>query len=427
MFEIRRAPALASDDGVAEFRRARERSFERYRSRWPGALADPYDLLEPLTLDRASVLAIETAAAAIGAIYARVLPLLHNLSGETLDALGVRSDALELTRTRVPGFDVPLLARLDLAQTPNGVKLLEYNGEAPGLVVETFGLNALECADAGLRDVNAAAPDALATAVCAELQRAIESVGGPTERALAVFGYDVRSDRGRAAARYLAHLARTSLDVRVSDVPIESLSLADDRLRLQDGSPVTVLWRPCSIRYLGASLSGSQMPPHASANTVARLVRERRLALIDSPHTSLLSSKAAQAVIWGLVEQGLHFSEEEAALVETHFLPTTLDPPAADDPYVIKPAFGSEGDSIIIVDPGSGDVRCSAGTSFQDEPQVYQQYVSLPARHLMTEHGIRRLRLVTSCFLVAGRPRGIIIRAGDEITGEDAWVVPAGE
>jgi hypothetical protein len=38
-------------------------------------------------------------------------------------------------------LEIPLFARLDLAQTPDGLKLLEYNGEAPGLVVETFGLN----------------------------------------------------------------------------------------------------------------------------------------------------------------------------------------------------------------------------------------------------------------------------------------------
>jgi hypothetical protein len=54
------------------------------------------------------------------------------------------------------------------------------------------------------------------------------------------------------------------------------------------------------------------------------------------------------------------------------------------------------------------------------------QFVPLPTRNLMTEHGVRTLHLVASCFLVSGRPSGIIFRAGGEITGDDAWVVPAG-
>jgi hypothetical protein len=124
MFDTRRAATLASNDGLGEFRRARARSFERHESRWPGALADPYDLLDPLKLDPADVLAIETATAGIGAIYARLLPLLRNLSDDTLLAMGVRPETLELTRTQIPGLELPLLARLDLAQTPDGLKLL---------------------------------------------------------------------------------------------------------------------------------------------------------------------------------------------------------------------------------------------------------------------------------------------------------------
>ena len=426
MFDTRRSVTLASDDGLGEFRRARARSFDRHESRWPGALADPYDLLDPLKLDPADVRAIETATAGIGAIYARILPLLRNLHDETLMAMGVRPDTLELSRTHIRGMEVPLLARLDLAQTPDGLRLLEYNGEAPGLVVEAFELNALECADAGMRDVNAGSLAVLTPAMRAALQRGVEHVGAAADRALVAFAYDRRSNRGRAVARYLAHVARDSSGLQVVDVPIESLSVSGDHLRLQDGRPVTVLWRPCSVRYLGAALSSPETPSDDCAASIARLIRERRLALLDAPDTSLLSSKAAQAVIWGLAQSGRYFSAADAEIVRAWFLPTTLDPPAGGEPFVIKPAFGSEGDSITIVDPVRDEVRRSAGTSYQGEANVYQQFVSLPIRNLMTEHGVRSLHLVASCFLVSGRPTGIIFRAGDEITSEDAWVVPAG-
>jgi glutathionylspermidine synthase len=304
--------------------------------------------------------------------------------------------------------------------------LLEYNGEAPGLVVETFGMNSGECVEAGLRDVNANSLAVLKMAMRDALQRGLDYVGGPADRALVAFAYNLWSDRGRAAARYLADVARASSVVQVVDVPIESLSLSDDHLRLQDGRAVTVLWRPCSVRYLGAALSGRETPPDECADSLAHLIRERRLAVLDAPDTSLLSSKAAQTVIWSLAQEGVYFSDAEKEVVRAYFLPTTLDPPGGGEPYVIKPAFGSEGDSITIVDPERDEVRRSASTSFQGEAQVYQQFVTLPTRNLMTEHGVRPLHLVTSCFLVSGRSSGIIFRAGGEITTEGAWVVPAG-
>ena len=136
----------------------------------------------------------------------------------------------------------------------------------------------------------------------------------------------------------------------------------------------------------------------------ARRLHQLRPAVLDAPDTSLLSSKAAQAVIWGLTKTGQYFSDAEAEIVRTYFLPTALDPPA-----------GGERDEVLR----------STCTSYQGEAHVYQQFVSLPARNVMTEHGIRPLHVVTSCFLVSGRPSGIIFRAGGEITSEDAWVVSA--
>jgi len=159
---------------------------------------------------------------------------------------------------------------------------------------------------------------------------------------------------------------------------------------------------------------------------IVRLVRERKLAVVSAPDASLLSSKAAQAVIFGLVQQGLYFSAAEADIIRTYFLPTFLDPPDKLEGYVIKPAFGREGDSITIVDSARQETRASACNSYRGEADVYQTYVALPTARLMTEYGARDLRIVTSCFLVSGQPAGIILRAGEEITDDEAWVVPVG-
>ena len=100
--------------------------------------------------------------------------------------------------------------------------------------------------------------------------------------------------------------------------------------------------------------------------------------------------------------------------------------PARRVRQLIKPAFGSEGDSITIVDAAHHAIRSSTCRSYRGECDVYQTYVELPQARMMTEQGERNVRLVTSCFLVSGRPTGIILRAGDEITDDEAWGVPVG-
>jgi len=43
----------------------------------------------------------------------------------------------------------------------------------------------------------------------------------------------------------------------------------------------------------------------------------------------------------------------------------------------------------------------------------------------MTEEGVQRLKLLTSCFLIGGRPCGIGFRAGGVITDVNAYYLPA--
>ena len=182
---------VRSADALDAFLDARQRFFAQYGSRWPGALADPFDLLEPLELSAEDVQQIEVATAGIGAIYRRVLPILHSLPDESLIAMGVGRIMLELSRTWIPGLAVPLIARIDLAHAPGGIKLLEYNGESPGLVVETFGLNALACSDVGQRDVNAQGHRVLSNALCDVVSLCAEYTGHQEEPGVVAFAYSL--------------------------------------------------------------------------------------------------------------------------------------------------------------------------------------------------------------------------------------------
>jgi len=137
-----------------------------------------------------------------------------------------------------------------------------------------------------------------------------------------------------------------------------------------------------------------------------------------------LESKAVQSIIWGLFQQGVYFDSEERLLIERYFLPTYMDPVFCDEPYVAKPVYGSEGDTVAIINARPGEVFRSNNNTYAEQSMVYQKYVELPRVEIMTEDGLRSLSLLTSCFLIDGQPVGITLRAGEAITDFSWWSVP---
>ena len=97
---------------------------------------------------------------------------------------------------------------------------------------------------------------------------------------------------------------------------------------------------------------------------------------------------------------------------------------SGSEPYVMKPALGAEGDSVSVVNPSLGSVTRAACSTYSDQTMVYQRYVELPAREMRTEVGPRLLQMIASCFVIAGVPVGICMRAGGAITDDSAWVLP---
>jgi glutathionylspermidine synthase len=203
------------------------------------------------------------------------------------------------------------------------------------------------------------------------------------------------------------------------------LSLDVNGIYDPSGDRIDVLCRAFPLRFTRNELF-RRRTDCVNAETeglMLRLVKSRQLAVINPPFAFLLESKALQAVIWNLFESGHYFGHDEREFISKYMLPTFLDPPGAEA-YVVKPVYGAEGDTVAIASPQIGTVSRSACTTHTDQPMVYQKCVQVPIHEIMTEYGLRRLHIVTSCFLVSGRPAGICMRAGDAITDESAWVLP---
>jgi glutathionylspermidine synthase len=397
------------EDLLVAYRRARTKFFDRHGARWPDTLADGFDLLEPCVLSRGEVQEIRDAAQAVATIYQRACDLLRRLSDEALLNLAVPASLIPVVRVLPPSLNGSTIGRLDLARTDSGYKLMEFNADEAGLIVEAFSVNQVACGAAGLKGANAGCENQLCSTLENAVRAGLESLSRhPAPQPAVVVTAFGNCPRDVAMAAYLCSCLQHD---SARFLPIEQLQVAGDCLCDGAGQNVDVLIRQVPMRLIRNSKWFD-------------LVRSRRIAVINSPPSFLLSNKALQAIIWKLFETGQFFSAGELSLIEQYMLPTYLELPVKGGPYVHKPFYGAEGDTVSIVDLDGTVLHRSLDITHSDAPMVYQQYVPLPSPELMTEFGPRSLHIVTSCFLLAGSPSAICARAGDPITNETAWVMP---
>ena len=413
----RRSPKLKT---AVQFRRASREFFTKFASLWPGALADPYDLLAPFSLPESEIVAIKKAATAIGQLYNRVYPLLCNLPDEALRQMGLSETSLNLARVHLSKPQECAIARVDLVRKDEGYKLLDFNADMPGLLLETFSISSKVCEEYGVADPNRDADRMLAATWERSIRATLDRIGkADGQRALVAFTSHGKHDKDRAMAVYLTKLLDLPEAIGKEYVPVEQLRATSNHLHDGAGNVIDVLCRLYPLDLLQRKILAA-----SAHDRLTDLIQKRAIAVINSPAAYLLEGKAVQAVIWGLYESGSHFSPEERTLVGKHFLPTYLDPLPGGNRFVVKPAYGREGDSVKIVQPGRKSVWSNRTSTYSNRLMVYQEYCPLPRSKLMTEFGPRNLSILISCFLLDGTPCGIGARAGSKVTDNSAWFLP---
>jgi glutathionylspermidine synthase len=409
---------------LSKYQCARRDFFVRHGARWTGTLADEFDVLAPCLLSRAEAGEILNAAGSLARIYNRAAQLVRRFDDGALSVLGVPPHLLRFVRCAIPGMADCVVGRFDLARTEEGYKLLEFNADVPGLIVEAFSVNTEVCRDAGKRNPNDESEQILIRALSGAVVAGLEYTGKNSHEETNVVVTSVgRYLRDRAVAEYLCRLMES---FSAQFAPIETLSIDENGLYDPKGKRIDVLYRVFPLQFIRNGIfRGRGMPADPEmGGTMLRLVEQRKLAIINPPFSFLLESKALQAVIWNLANSEACFTSDERKLVTRYMLPTYFDPPSDNSTYVVKPVYGAEGDSVRVIG-ANGTVISQAGcTTHSGQSMVYQKYVAVPAPKLMTEFGRRRLHVIMSCFLISGTPTGICQRAGESITEESAWVQP---
>ena len=389
---------------------------------WPATVSDPFDILDPLRLSRSELSNIADTAAAIAGIYRSFLRHLRHACNDTLRELGIPEALNPLVRTTSHDIELPFLARVDLARSDSGYKMLEINGEAPGFLVEAFPICAAANAHSGGTNPNAAGERKLVEALRRTTGRAAARMRRPLESLRVAFSAHDPFARDREEALYLMSL----LDGAATDyVPFEQLTADRDGLYDATGRRIDILVSMFSLRVF--STGASPFSPSVSVTRLAQLVEDGKLTLVGAPVGLLVDCKSVQAAIWGLRSNREFFTPDQQRTIESVMLPTFLDLPDDMDRYVIKPKLGFNSDTIKIVDKRTATILASPAQTYAGEDMVYQQYVELPAINVMTEYGAADLSFLASCFLVDGEPCGVVFRAGTGITNYDWWLVPVTE
>lgn len=376
------------------------------------ALATPYAISRP---DRRQLLA---ATEQLGAIFAKTARVVQAGGDELLDGLGIPAAAREAVRLQLPGEAVTLIGRFDFVRAAGGWKMLEFNSDTPGGVVEAFYVNGKVCDFYGAEDPNAGMAVGLAKAFGAMLGQ-YRDLGYKTDGIFfSALDWHVE-DAG--TARYL--LGQSGLDARF--VPLADLRVSDGGLyALSDGemAPVDVLYR---LHPLGVLAEDKDTDGYPTGEHVLALVAGRRVALINPPGALAAQTKALQALIWGLHEAGEFFSAAEQAVIGTYMLPTYLENRFLGRcSYVTKPVLGREGGGVTIFDAAGRELARDQERHYWNQPMIYQQYQPLEPVQLDTLTGKYQGRLVWGSFLVNGKGAAVGARAGGYITDDLSYFVP---
>ena len=239
---------------LCKYRNERRKFYARHGARWPGTLADEFDILAPRPLSRAEADEILNATASLARIYDRAAQLLRRVSDQALLEMGVPRYLLPAVRCAIPGMTDCVVGRFDLARTEHGYKLLEFNADVAGLLVEAFSINPEVCRDAGNEDPNESGERDLVYALTKAVEAGLKYVGKRgTDQANVVVTSCGRCIRDVALAEYLCRLLE-AFPARYS--PIESLSI--DAEGLYDpgeiASMCSIVRSPCDSSAMRCSV-----------------------------------------------------------------------------------------------------------------------------------------------------------------------------
>ncbi|WP_226667968.1 glutathionylspermidine synthase family protein [Metabacillus litoralis] len=397
--------------------------YNQISSFWHDLNDNEYALYDIEFIKKQELENIQLVTERVGKIFFKIADLLRDSSDETLLQLDIPKSALPYIRHRALPVET-IIARVDLVQTSEGLKVLELNSDTPTFEKEVFHVNGHLCREFGAIDPN----DGLVNIVGKEMRKALGEALHRTKcngHPHIVFTSHDQNEEDKLTTQFLMETSNVSAKY----VPLHKLSIKKDEGLYDDqGNKIDVLYRQTyPLEHLVEDVSDET--EEQIGVQLIELVYSNKLIMLNPISAFLLQSKAVQAVIWGMKEvDSSYFTVEEKQWINDYFLPTYLEEDVFLDEgwkYVKKPSFGREGDTVSIYH-GTKKLLEDRNHSYEHSLPVYQKYVDLPSKDIRTVNGIKEAKILIGSFLINGKACGIGLRAGSQITDNHAYFLPVG-
>ncbi len=382
-----------------------------------------YALYDCLTLDEDEAAAINQATQDVYSIYKKMNEMIRRASDETLLDLGFPSKAVSFLRMNFLPYET-VIGRFDFVKTNEGLKMIEFNSDTPTFIRELFEVNGLVCVEFDRVDPNASKEYELGKAIRNSVYHCAQGIllaGHP----YVVFTAHEEDIEDRETLLYLMKVSRIK---GAAFVPLNELQLvAGEGVFDCAGNKIDILYRHTyPLEALLEDVADDEFPIGIE---FMKLVSEGKVGMLNPASAFLMQSKAVMAAIWGMHEHDhAFFTKQEHDIIGRHFLPTYLDEePFIEngDRYVSKPAFGREGDTVLVKQNGQ-TLFSPKEQTYDQYVKVFQKYVDLPVTTIHTEKGTTDAHLLIGSFIVNEKPSAFGFRAGAQITNNLSYFLPCG-
>ena len=385
---------------------------------WDFLYGQEYALASTCRISPADCSELAYATERLGVIFAKTIAVVQRGSDSLLAELGLPANAFPAVRLTLMPEIPTLIGRFDFARTMNGWKMLEFNADTPGGIVEAYHVNGEVCRYYGSQDPNEKSKSDLQGAF---VEAAASFAGKGYSINQIVFSALDWHAEDLGTVRYL----QKESGLNAYFCPLADLRVYRDRLcALLDGEMVPIdLWY--RLHPLGVLSEETDQDGYPTGAHVLDLMARRKVAVLNPPSALIAQTKALQALIWNLYEKKEFFSLPEREIITQYMLPTYLENRfAGKSPHVIKPALGREGGGITIFGPEGGLLQQSPEQAYRNQIMVFQQYVEMETVVVETLAGRRQGFAVWGSFLINGKASAVNIRVGGRITDDMAYFWP---
>jgi glutathionylspermidine synthase len=354
----------------------------------------------------------------LGAIFAKIVRNIQVGDTALLKELGLPEQTFDAVKISVLEDEVTTIGRFDFAKTRDGIKMLEFNADTPTSIVEVFSVNQRVCEFFGKKNPNEGLAKQLKDAF-SKITNKYRDLGYQTNNI--VFSSLDWHEEDKGTTTYL--MQQSGLDS--SFIALEDLRLYDDNLCYMENGvykKIDVWFKLHAMEMLAEETDEDGFETGAH---ILNLVAQRNLAVINPPSAFIAQSKALQALIWGLHEENVFFTDDEHKVIEKYMLPTYLENKFQGKcDFVTKPFYGREGGAVSLYTSSGEIISKDNEDNYWDQPFIYQKMIELEEIEADTINGRCKGRALWGSFLIGGKASGIGLRIGELITGNLSCFLP---